>query len=398
MSANKPVIVKKIKKYAGSHHGGAWKVAYADFVTAMMAFFLLLWLLSMSSDEKRVRLSTYFKHFSIYTEGGTSFMDKTSSIFNESGENQQKVFSAPKGQETLNVEGMEEQLKLGISDELGGLQDHVLIDTVAQGIRIQVTDKDGMPMFERGQTALTPSGKEVLRSVGKNIMELPNLVSIEGHTDSVTLSDDELSNWELSTARASTSMKELVAIGLSTSQIDHVAGFADTAPLIENDTSDPRNRRISIIVGSPHKKDRSRSEKPYNRENIQLKPLANRNVIKSAPTQKVVEEAEEKTSIRQKPKKNPVINNDLNPVVDKSDNQHVIDKTWVPIMDESEMMPLEKESVNQPLIKEDSDNSVTIDNNADVEKLPSIKKPSAGVSSGNAKVIHELSGPIINPR
>jgi chemotaxis protein MotB len=398
MSANKPIIVKKVKKIVGGHHGGAWKVAYADFVTAMMAFFLLLWLLSMSSDEKRIRLSTYFKHFSIYTEGGTSFMGKTSSILNESGENQEKVFAAPKGHETLNVEGMEEQLKMGISEELGGLQDHVLIDTVAQGIRIQVTDKEGMPMFERGESRLTPHGNDVIRSVGKNIMSLPNLISIEGHTDSVTLSDDEFSNWELSTARASTSMKELVAIGLSASQIDHVSGFADTAPLIENDPSDPRNRRISIIIGFPRKKDRSPTEKPYNRENIQLKPLANQDVIKSTPTQKVVEDAEGKTAIRQKPKKNHVINNDLNPVIDNSDNQHVIDKAWVPIMEENEMMPLEKESVSKPLIKEESDNSVTIDKNSDVEKLPSINKPSAGVSSGNAKVIHELSGPIINPR
>jgi outer membrane protein OmpA-like peptidoglycan-associated protein len=325
-------------------------------------------------------------------------MGKTSSILNESGENQEKVFAAPKGHETLNVEGMEEQLKMGISEELGGLQDHVLIDTVAQGIRIQVTDKEGMPMFERGESRLTPHGNDVIRSVGKNIMSLPNLISIEGHTDSVTLSDDEFSNWELSTARASTSMKELVAIGLSASQIDHVSGFADTAPLIENDPSDPRNRRISIIIGFPRKKDRSPTEKPYNRENIQLKPLANQDVIKSTPTQKVVEDAEGKTAIRQKPKKNHVINNDLNPVIDNSDNQHVIDKAWVPIMEENEMMPLEKESVSKPLIKEESDNSVTIDKNSDVEKLPSINKPSAGVSSGNAKVIHELSGPIINPR
>jgi hypothetical protein len=252
-------------------------------------------------------------------------------------------------------------------------------------------------MFERGQTRLTPHGKKVLRSIGKKIMELPNLVSIEGHTDSESLSDDELGNWELSTARAATSMKELVAIGLSAGQIDHVSGFADTAPLIENDTSDPRNRRISIIVGFPRKKDRSPAEKPYNRENIQLNPIANQEVIKSEPTQKLLEEAEEKPAIRQKPKNNPVINNDLNPVIDNSDTQHVIDKTWVPIMDESEMMPLEKESVSEPLIKKEPDNSVTVDKNDDVEKLPSIKKPSNGIRSGNANVIDELSGPIINP-
>ena len=93
MSSSKPIIVKKIKKNGGGgHHGGAWKVAYADFVTAMMAFFLLLWLLNMTSDEKRIRLSQYFKHFSIYTEGGTSFMGKTSEIFSDSGESREKVF------------------------------------------------------------------------------------------------------------------------------------------------------------------------------------------------------------------------------------------------------------------------------------------------------------------
>ena len=99
MGNQKAIIIKKVKKHVGGgHHGGSWKVAYADFVTAMMAFFLLLWLLSMTSDEKRVRLSQYFKHFSIYTEGGTSFRGKTSEMFMDSGETKDKVFSSRYGE------------------------------------------------------------------------------------------------------------------------------------------------------------------------------------------------------------------------------------------------------------------------------------------------------------
>ena len=258
MSKNRAIIVKKVKKKVmGGHHGGSWKVAYADFVTAMMAFFLLLWLLSMVSDEKRARLSAYFKYFSLYESGGTSWMEKSSEIFGESGENTQKVFSDKQNQaisdslanEALSV--MEEALKKDIAEKLSDVQDQILVDIVDEGIRIQMIDKEGSLMFESGNPRLTPKAKAVLKLISEDIKKYPNKVIIEGHTDSVPYAGSQYSNWELSTERASSARKELEATGLDPKRITRVAGYADTDPLIKDNTQDPRNRRISITLGLP---------------------------------------------------------------------------------------------------------------------------------------------------
>ncbi|GBD97128.1 MAG TPA: hypothetical protein ENG83_15885 [Nitrospirae bacterium] len=265
MGNQKAIIIKKVKKHGGGgHHGGSWKVAYADFVTAMMAFFLLLWLLNMTSDEKRVRLSQYFKHFSIYTEGGTSFLGKTSEMFSDSGESKDKVFSSRYGDDVSNVEGgdktvlkveideaskkLGEALKEDFKAKLGDVQDQVLVDLVDGGVRVQMVDKDGSSMFELGGNKLTPKAKKVFRVIGANIKHLTNKVAIEGHTDALPYAGNEYSNWELSTERASSARKELEANGLDPGRIDRVSGFAATDPLIKDDPADPRNRRISIIL------------------------------------------------------------------------------------------------------------------------------------------------------
>ena len=249
MSKPKAIIIKKIKKNAGGgHHGGAWKVAYADFVTAMMAFFLLMWLLNMTSDEKRARLSQYFKYFSIYDQGGTSFMEKSSEIFAESGESSQKAL---KGNGEINIKNIEEKLKKGIMGKMEDAKDQVLIDTVDEGVRIQMIDKYGSPMFESGSNKLTLKAKQVLHVIGENINKLPNKVSIEGHTDAMQYAKSDYSNWELSTERASSARKELEANGLDAKRIDRVSGYADKDPLIKDDPLDPRNRRITIILKAP---------------------------------------------------------------------------------------------------------------------------------------------------
>ncbi|GEM_PF-237524 len=283
MSNNqKTIIVKKIKKHGGGgHHGGSWKVAYADFVTAMMAFFLLLWLLNMSSPEKRVRLSYYFKYFSIFSQSGTSFLSKSSEMFSESGQTREKVFmDTPTDKRKLSNEknknnenppddaadttdgsaylkGMEKALRQIMVDNLGDLKDQVLVDTVEDGIRIQMIDKDGSDMFELGSSRLTPKAKEILNVIGRNISKLPNGIIIEGHTDALPFSGSDYSNWELSTERASSARKELEAHGLDPERIMRVAGYADKDPLIEENPADPRNRRISIILKIPTGKEKN---------------------------------------------------------------------------------------------------------------------------------------------
>lgn len=258
MSKNKAIIVKKVKKVTGGgHHGGAWKVAYADFVTAMMAFFLLMWLLNMTSDEKRAKLSAYFKYFSIYESGGTSWMEKSSEIFGESGENSQKVFADKKNENinneatTAELNGIEEALKKDIAEKLSDVQDQILVDAVDEGIRIQMIDKEGSLMFEKGNPKLTPKAKEILKLISADIKKYPNQVIIEGHTDSLQYAGSQYSNWELSTERASSARKELEATGLDPKRITRVAGYADTDPLIKDNKQDPRNRRISITLSAP---------------------------------------------------------------------------------------------------------------------------------------------------
>ncbi len=303
MSNQRPIIIKKVKKVvAGGAHGGAWKVAYADFVTAMMAFFLLMWLLNMSSAEKRVRVSNHFKTFSLFAKGGTSFMAKSSSMFSQPGETSQKSFvdkskdkqkvsteneslqnwetggggdteesenkktsisinlstgKNKKANPEINVsnesgagymEGIEAALKQSIIDKLGDMKDQVLVDMVEDGVRIQMVDKDGSNMFESGSSRLTPKAKEVLHVISGNINKLPNKVIVEGHTDSIPYSGKEYSNWELSTERASSSRRELEANGLAPGRIVRVAGYADTDPLIKENPADPQNRRISITL------------------------------------------------------------------------------------------------------------------------------------------------------
>ncbi|UCD36241.1 MAG: OmpA family protein [Nitrospiraceae bacterium] len=270
MSSNKSIIVKKVKKHAGgSHHGGSWKVAYADFVTAMMAFFLLLWLLSMVSDEKRARLSAYFKYFSLYDSGGTSWMEKSSEIFGEPGENRQKVINERIGKTPDNADSLDQllqslgnALKQDLAQKLGDLKDHVIIDIVEEGIRIQMVDKEGSLIFDRGSRELTDKGGEILGIISQDIRRLRNRVIIEGHTDALPYAGRDYSNWELSTERASSARKYLESSGLDPARIVRVAGYADTDPLIKDDPQDPRNRRISIILKVPDRQNVSQAAAP----------------------------------------------------------------------------------------------------------------------------------------
>jgi len=250
MSSKNSIILKKIKKGGhGGHHGGSWKVAYADFVTAMMAFFLLLWLLSMNSDEKRARISAYFKHFSIFTSGGTSFMEKSSSMFRESGPTEQKVFQANNRSDVLtNNKLIEDAFQKKITESLSEGGDQVAVNIGNDKIRIQMIDKDGREMFERGSSILTPTAREILEAISENIGSLPNEISVEGHTDSIPLDTDNYTNWELSADRAAAARRELEANGIATSRIRKISGHADREPYVKNDPDNPKNRRITVVI------------------------------------------------------------------------------------------------------------------------------------------------------
>ena len=251
------IIIKKKKKGHAGHHGGSWKVAYADFVTAMMAFFLLLWLLSMVSQDRRMALSEYFKNYNIFEESSTSgqsFLDKSSSVLDKQG---MGTKTASKGLDVEKVTVKErgissdelvKKLKTVIEEKLKFVQDQIFVDIVEGGVRIQMVDMEGSPMFTLGSAELTQKGKQILAIVADNTQDISNRIAIEGHTDSAPFRGGQITNWELSTSRASTARRELENNGLSPSRIARVVGYADQELYISNDPRDSRNRRISIIL------------------------------------------------------------------------------------------------------------------------------------------------------
>jgi chemotaxis protein MotB len=223
VSDQKPkLIIKRVKKISGGGaHGGSWKVAYADFVTAMMAFFLLLWLLTQTSQEKRAAISTYFKHFSIFAKSGTSFAEKASTMFSQPGENAQQVPRETQGTGQTSggpqsaPEAFKDAIKKAVEQKLGDIKDQIMVDVFEGGVRIQLVDKEGKPMFDLGSSRPTPLAARIMQVIGDQIKDLPNPVSVEGHTDSLAYKSSSYGNWELSTERALAAKKQLEGFGLA---------------------------------------------------------------------------------------------------------------------------------------------------------------------------------------
>ena len=253
---SKTIIVKKIKKgHGGGHHGGSWKVAYADFVTAMMGFFLLLWLLTMTSSEKRAVLAQYFKSFSLFSESGTSFMKESSEIFQQAGGEVkskgspvEQVAGDTAAQIALATEALKEHLKKAVQNKLKAAKDQVMVDLFEGGVRIQIVDNEGSSMFASGSTQPTEKARAILGLVAENIKDTIFRIAVEGHTDSV---GSRKTNWDLSTGRASAARNELEKNGVDSSKISRVVGYADTELLFKDNPTDARNRRISLILLQP---------------------------------------------------------------------------------------------------------------------------------------------------
>lgn len=286
----RPIVVKKIKKVSGGgHHGGAWKVAYADFVTAMMAFFLLLWLLNVTTDDQRAAIAAYFDPANprvsdstsgsggvmggrtMSTEGAMisdkvppagiapeaipSNMPQDLTNFGKEGENQDIDEAAARAAfEKMEAEAFEEartQLRQAIkeSPDLASLSENLLVDQTPEGLRIQIVDKEGVSMFARGSADMYPRTRQLLELVTEAISGLPNQISIRGHTDSTKYPEGAAyTNWELSSDRANASRRALLDSGLPQSRIANVVGRADKEHLVPDDPESARNRRISIVL------------------------------------------------------------------------------------------------------------------------------------------------------
>jgi chemotaxis protein MotB len=261
----KTVIIKKVIKGHAGHHGGSWKVAYADFVTAMMAFFLLMWLLAMSPPEKKARLSLYFRDFSLFQQGGQSFMLEggLKPLF-EQRSNQYYESESHSASDNPGSGITRARLLSQINHRLESLKetvhDNLLVEATGKGIKIQIVDQKDSPIFPAGSPQFTEQGLKILRWVASSMRGIPNDLVIEGHTDASGTRNDQMTNWELSALRATAAKRELEASGIPSQQIVKVIGYAHTQPVIRKDPDDPRNRRISLLfLYKPLKK----SDNPY---------------------------------------------------------------------------------------------------------------------------------------
>ncbi len=309
----RPIIIKRVKKAAHAHHGGAWKVAYADFVTAMMAFFLLLWLLQATTEEQKLGIADYFapastsraKSGSGGVLGGRTFTKKganpndytpvgviiklptnppdwdntgdpvestateeTGAGGGEGDETEEAVAgtqeeSAPEPPSETKIEEMlaeheaeqfaeaEQALREAIEGvpELESMVNNLVIDQTSEGMRIQIVDEEGSSMFPSGSAKMFEHTEKLIALVVDAVATLPQKIAVKGHTDAAPfINDNGYSNWELSTDRANSSRRALIAAGLPPTRIASVVGLADTEHLDEDDPFSPRNRRISIIL------------------------------------------------------------------------------------------------------------------------------------------------------
>lgn len=309
MADNNPVqpiiIIKRKKIVGGGHHGGAWKVAYADFVTAMMSFFLLLWLLNVTTDVQKKGIADYFAPASISKSesgaggvmGGQNISQPGAQMTDSSQPSTQNVTiptigkgeegdedttgkdegggdakAAKDGKNATNattltkdeanmVEAMKKEEKsfkeaedvlrqaiLG-SPELKDFANQIVVDRTPEGLRIQIIDRDKFSMFPSGGSIPYERARDLIKLVGKVIARLPNNISITGHTDGTPFSSlSRRDNWTLSTERANVSREYIVEAGVDEKRIARVSGLADREPFTANDPKDPRNRRLSIVL------------------------------------------------------------------------------------------------------------------------------------------------------
>ncbi|MEP1142628.1 MAG: flagellar motor protein MotB [Henriciella sp.] len=268
-----PIIIKKKKKVVGGgHHGGAWKVAYADFVTAMMAFFLLMWLLNATTEEQRKGIADYFNPtipISRISGGGSDGLNG-SSIFTEetyakmgTGATRDASAGSPSTSKTgddgttdggatqsgVSEAQMVAQLQMALTQEASGLEDHLQIKLSPEGIVMELVDSEDVPLFAVGDSRPTELLIELAQTVAQSFDAFGNSIKIVGHTDSLTFRDDMVfDNWDLSAERANVARRLMVENGLPLDRIQEVSGRADTDLLIPEDPYAAQNRRISITL------------------------------------------------------------------------------------------------------------------------------------------------------
>lgn len=271
---NLPPIIKKVHKGGhGGHHGGSWKIAYADFVTAMMAFFLLMWLLASLNKAQKDGLADYFKQplkialisgdsmgaRQISVKGGGNNLEKKDGQVSASNQpiKADKQNALMEGDNKKQEMKQLQELKANITDSINkdpsltDLKDRLLMDVTSEGLRIQLVDNKDKAMFGLGSDEIDPEMQQVLSKIALMLNGVPNKVTIQGHTDAHPYHNpDDLNqtNWELSTQRANTARRAMIKAGMQEDKVMRVTGYASTVLLDKKDPLNPINRRISIIV------------------------------------------------------------------------------------------------------------------------------------------------------
>ncbi|MDP2367530.1 flagellar motor protein MotB [Rhodoferax sp.] len=270
-----PIIIKRIKKGGHAVHGGAWKIAYADFVTAMMAFFLLMWLLGSTSEGDKKGLSDYFSSPlkvsmmggsgagaspSVLPGGGHDLTQRTGQ--GKTGDGSDPLVKKKKAVEAMRAEVAKQDAKamaklaakiseaISNNAKLAEFSSQIRIESTPDGLQIQIIDDQRRPMFDSGSAVVKPYMREILRELGAALSDIDNKISLDGHTDSAPYVSGQrsYSNWELSADRANASRRELVAAGMPEDRLGRVVGLASSVLFDQANPLSPSNRRISIIV------------------------------------------------------------------------------------------------------------------------------------------------------
>jgi len=253
-----PIIIKRVKGGGhGSHHGGSWKVAFADFMTAMMAFFLVMWLVGQS-DHVKQSVAGYFRDPGKYQKMGRSGVFKGSDAVLSTNEPRSSLIKQPAKEESSGAKKESEQLNLiarNIMQELEKqrefqrLKKNIKLQMTSEGLRIILNESENSPaFFEQGSAKLLQKSAVILVTIAKELGHLTNRIVIEGHTDNAGSNQGDYTNWELSADRANAARQLMEVSGLYAGQVREVRGFADRFPMIENNPSDSRNRRVTLVV------------------------------------------------------------------------------------------------------------------------------------------------------
>jgi chemotaxis protein MotB len=287
-----PIIIKRVKKGGHAVHGGAWKIAYADFVTAMMAFFLLMWLLGSTTDGDKKGIADYFSSpMKVSLLNGGSGSGDASHVIKGGGTDMSRAngqvkrgeveakrqtvnLAALKAEqrraEAAKLEALKQQVEAMIqaSPKLDAFKSQIRLDMTADGLRIQIIDAQNRPMFDSGSAVVKSYMRDLLHDIGDVLKDVPNRLTLEGHTDAQPFAGDRgglgYGNWELSSDRANASRRELIAGGLPEARVLRVQGLASSSLFDTADPQSPGNRRISIIVMNRDAEDRL----------LQVRPLA----------------------------------------------------------------------------------------------------------------------------